>query len=292
MRYRLFDLVCPVRDCAQPLEIAATRAVCSRSHAFDRARSGYWNLLQPQDRRSTNPGDSKAAAQARRRLADAGFDTPLHDALLEIVSDLDLPWAESKPLVALDLGCGEGGWLRRLCPLETAGATAACGVDLSQAAIELAARRAAADGLLDITWVVANADRTLPLSSRSFHLATSLTARINTAEFMRVLHPEGRLVVAVAGADDLAELRVEVLGDAIEKDRLARVDHELGARFERIGRESVRWTITPDAEQAGDLLAITYRGGRSGRDEKAAALAGREITMSREVAWYQPRRSR
>src|SRR6185312_1881598 len=37
--------------------------------------------LQPQDRRSKNPGDSRAAAEARRRLLDAGCGTALLAAL-------------------------------------------------------------------------------------------------------------------------------------------------------------------------------------------------------------------
>lgn len=289
MNHRSRALACPVRGCGQPLETAGARAFCAQGHTFDRARSGYWNLLQPQDRRSTNPGDSKATAQARRRLADAGFDAPLHNALLEILPKLALPQPLNEPLTIVDVGCGEGGWIRALAATQP---IAACGLDLSQAAIDLAARCPKTANQLDLTWVVANADRTLPLSSRSFLLATSLTARINAEELERVLHPNGRLLVAVAGADDLAELRAEVLGEATEKDRLVRVDHELSGWFERIGRTSVRWKVNPDAEQAGDLLAITYRGGRSGRDEKATALAGCQITMSREVAWYRARGSR
>ena len=40
--------------------------------AFDVARSGYVNLLQPQDKRSKTPGDTPEAVAARRRFLDRG----------------------------------------------------------------------------------------------------------------------------------------------------------------------------------------------------------------------------
>ncbi len=278
-------LRCPVRGCAEPLEAGPHRALCPRGHSFDRARTGYWNLLQPQDRRSTHPGDSKAAVQARRRLTDRGFDAPLHAALDDIVARLDLPRAPT----VVDLGCGEGGWLRALSATRE---ITACGVDLSQAAIELAARGPISprgSNVSGLTWVVANADRTLPLANGAFDLATTLTARLNPREIGRLLRPRGWLLVAVAGVDDLAEMREEVLGKAEAKDRLARVEAELGGSWRRHGRQSVHWSMRLAADEIQDLLATTYRGGRAGREERATTLPGREITMSRELAWYRPR---
>ena len=65
-------LICPVRGCGLALTRDEKRAFCSRGHSFDVARSGYINLLQPQDRRSKEPGDTKEAVAARRRLMIAG----------------------------------------------------------------------------------------------------------------------------------------------------------------------------------------------------------------------------
>jgi 23S rRNA (guanine745-N1)-methyltransferase len=61
-------LLCPVRDCHMALGRAERRLLCPRGHSFDVARSGYINLLQPQERRSKQPGDTVAAVAARRRL--------------------------------------------------------------------------------------------------------------------------------------------------------------------------------------------------------------------------------
>ncbi len=65
-------LACSVRGCHLGLVRQSRVFVCPRRHTFDIARSGYVNLLQPQDRRSPNAGDSKDALAARAALLAAG----------------------------------------------------------------------------------------------------------------------------------------------------------------------------------------------------------------------------
>ena len=74
-------LLCPVRDCHLALVREERRLLCPRGHSFDVARSGYINLLQPQERRSKQPGDTAAAlasaaaiARSRRDRAAAARD--------------------------------------------------------------------------------------------------------------------------------------------------------------------------------------------------------------------------
>lgn len=270
-------LVCSVPACRAPLAIDSVgrRAVCPRGHSYDRAKSGYWNLLQPQDRRSNAPGDSKEAAQARRLLADRGLDTPLFAALVPILGTLD---TADHPAV-LDVGCGEGAWLGFLSAQREVDAW---GTDLSTPAIELAARR-----LPQATWVIANADRRLPFSDRSFDRITSLTARRNPEEFARLLAPGGRLVIALPGPDDLIELREAALGRGDRRERLEGALAELSPFFEVEGTERVVWSASPDEEGIGALLASTYRGGRAGRAERANALAGKTVSFSRDLGWLR-----
>src|SRR5882762_2978938 len=100
-------LLCPVRDCHLALVREGRRLVCARGHSFDVARSGYINLLQPQERRSDQPGDTAAAVAARRRLHDLGVTGPLLDGVAGIV-------APSSTDVVLDAGCGDGFYLGTL----------------------------------------------------------------------------------------------------------------------------------------------------------------------------------
>src|SRR5438309_11306725 len=124
-------LLCPVRDCRRPLLREERRLLCSLGHSFDVARSGYVNLLQPQDRRSKQPGDTAEAVAARRRLHDHGLTQPLLKAIAEAT-------AASSDDIVLDAGCGDGFYLGSLAPESK---FAGLAIDLSTPAIEAAARR-------------------------------------------------------------------------------------------------------------------------------------------------------
>jgi len=273
----VIPIVCTVRGCGAPLHREGARYVDDRGHSFDIARRGYVNLLQPQDRRSREPGDAGDAVAARRRLLDAGAGEALIEALAATVAELgQLPGAR-----ALDIGSGEGSILGAL-----AGRFGfeAAGIELSSRAADLAARRH--PGVL---WLVANADRGLPLANGSVDLILSVTARRNPTECARVLASGGRLVVAVPAADDLAELRETALGRVIREDRAAKVIGEHEALFEAAGRRESRDRKRFTAEQLGDLLAATYRGGRAGRLERVSMLDGLAVTLSHTIVVFRPR---
>jgi SAM-dependent methyltransferase len=174
-------LVCPVRGCGAPLGPAGGSLICPRGHRFDLARSGYCNLLQPQDRRSRRPGDSAAALAARRRLFDHGHGDWLAPHLLAAFDAMGLPPGAA----VLDVGCGEGFHLGALA---AARSIEAHGLDISAPAVDLAARR-----YPQATWVVANADRFLPYPAGSFGLAMALTSRLNSHELRRVLAAPARI---------------------------------------------------------------------------------------------------
>jgi 23S rRNA (guanine745-N1)-methyltransferase len=231
-------LVCPVRDCRLPLAREARRLVCPRGHSFDVARSGYINLLQPQERRAKTPGDSPEAIAARRRLHDRGVTEPLRLAIAEMLG------AGSGDAV-LDAGCGDGFYLGTL---QRDTGCDAHGVDISTAGIDAAARRYPA-----CEWVVANADRVLPFADGSFSVAQSITARMNAAEFRRVLRKSGRLLIALPGADDLIELR------GSGRDRTVRTIEAFATGFRHVASRSVSTTAELDAAAVRDVLLSIYR---------------------------------
>ncbi len=269
--------LCPVRACGEPLVRDDRALSCPRGHAFDVARSGYINLLQPQDRRSPAAGDSKAMALARRRLYEAGYGAVLLEAIVGAPEVQALPAGAA----VLDVGCGEGWMLGSLAarrPID------GHGVDLSAPAIELAARRQPA-----LTWVVANADRSLSYAAAGFDLALSITARRNAAELARVLRPGAGLLVAVPAADDLVELREAVQGEGVLRDRTEGVVEELASGFDLERRETVSSRAVLDAGALRDLLAATYRGARRREQERVAALSRLEVTTSWDLLWLRRR---
>src|ERR1700722_4006543 len=254
-------LVCPVRNCRLSLTRDGQRLLCERGHSFDVARSGYINLLQPQDRRSNQPGDTIAAVQARRRLHDRGVSRPLLDAIAEIL-------AASGDDVVLDAGCGDGFYLGSLA---CQAGCSAHGVDISVPAIEAAARR-----YPECEWIVANADRFVPYAERLFSIVMSITARMNMHEFRRVLRDDGRLLIALPAPDDLIELR------GSGHDRTARTIQEFAPSFALADRRSVTTTADLDAAAVQDVLLSIYRPLRS---RPAEAL---RVTFSLDLLLFRP----
>ena len=92
---------CPV--CGQPLTFAEKEAFCPGGHRFDRARQGYFNLLQSQASAARRHGDDRLMVEARTRFLEQGFYEPLRSCLAELAVE----YAPS-PCAVLDAGCGEG----------------------------------------------------------------------------------------------------------------------------------------------------------------------------------------
>jgi 23S rRNA (guanine745-N1)-methyltransferase len=278
MSVGLPPLACTVRGCGLGLRRDAAVLACPAGHAYDVARTGYVNLLQPQDRRSPSAGDSKAALDARACLLDAGIGRILVDDIRTRTAALGLP----DGAVVADLGSGSGHLLGTLAQsIRLSGV----GIDISTAAAEAAARRFPA-----LTWVVANADRRIPLLDRRVHLVLSLHGRRNAPECARIIATGGFLVVAVPAADDVIELRTWIAEHTGPRDRSERVlqDHEGG--FTLVDRTIVRERHHLDRTALLALLRATYRGERHSAATRVDALAGMEVTLASELFLFAPRR--
>jgi 23S rRNA (guanine745-N1)-methyltransferase len=254
-------LLCPVRNCHLPLVREERRLLCPRGHSFDVARSGYINLLQPQDRRSKQPGDTPAALQARRRLHELGATAPILHAIAEAI-------AASPGDIVLDAGCGEGFYLGTLARHT---GFSAHGVDISVPSIDAAARR-----YPECEWIVANADRFVPYADRSFSIVLSITARMNATEFRRVLRDDGRLLVALPAPGDLIELR------GVGRDRVDRTVETFAPHFTLVDRRRVTTTADLDAAAVHDVLLLIYRPMRS------QPVEAMRVTFSLDLLLFRP----
>jgi 23S rRNA (guanine745-N1)-methyltransferase len=237
------------------------RLLCARGHSFDVARSGYINLLQPQERRSKQPGDTAAAIAGRRRLHDRGVTEPLLNAIAEIM-------VASPNDTVLDAGCGEGFYLGSLA--RQIGFDAH-GVDISIPAADAAARR-----YPGCEWIVANADRFLPYADRSFSIVLSITGRMNAGEFRRVLRDDGRLLVALPARDDVIEFR------GAGRDRVSRTVETFADGFTLVDRRRVATSADLDATALQDVLLSIYRPMRS---QPAEAM---RVTFSLDLLLFRP----
>ena len=234
---------------------------CANGHSFDVASAGYVNLLQPQDRRSKQPGDSAVAVASRRRLHDRGFSEPSLRAIAEMIQ------ASPHDIVA-DAGCGDGFYLGSLA--QKIGFSAH-GIDISVPAITAAARRYSG-----CEWVVANADRFVPYPDSSFSRVLSITARMNPPEFARILRPSGRLLVAIPAPDDLIEIR----GSA--RERVTGTVVTFSHHFKLLEHKRVTTAFNLDADAIQDLRHSIYR--PLGREVEAV----NRVTFSLDLLLFAP----
>ena len=270
-------LACTVRDCGERLTRQGQTLQCVRGHAYDVARSGYINLLQPQDRRSFTAGDSRVVVEARAGLLASGVGAGVMNAFVREAARLD--FVDDAPVV--ELGSGSGEALGALAAIRR---ITGIGIDLSRAAATVSARR-----FPSLTWVVANADRRLPIVDDGVSVVLSLHARRNPAECRRVLRRDGWLLVAIPGPDDLMELRALILGEAIVRDRATALIEEHAGQFVLRSRTSARERHQLDREALLHLLRGTYRGVRASASERVAGLDRLEVTLASELFLFSPK---
>lgn len=270
-------LACSVRGCRKPLRRTSQTLVCARGHSHDIARAGYVNLLQPQDRRSPDAGDAAEALAARARLLAAGIGLTLVQRVVHIATRV----AMSHEAVVVDLGAGSGDVLGELAACRS---ISGIGIDLSAAGMKTASKR-----FPSLTWIVANADRQLPILDESVDLVLSVNARRNPAECARVLTRPGHLLTVVPAADDLIELRAVVQGRGVERNRADAVIAEHLSYFTLREQTTVRERQTLTRDQLLDVLGGTYRGARKSAARGVEALTSLDVTFASELMLFAAR---
>ena len=229
------------------------------------ARSGYINLLQPQDRRSKNPGDSVEAVTARRRLHDRGVTAPLLDAIahLAVPGPID---------VVLDAGCGDGS---------ASGLAGAPDRFRRARRRHLGAGRRRRGAPLSRLPVDRRQCRSLSSFRRPVFLAPlSITGRLNPEEFRGVLRDDGRLLIALAAPDDLMELRSSVGQPG--RDRVQRTVETFAHHFTLADQRRVTTAADLDAGSVQDVLVSIYR------PMQARPAEATRVTFSLDLLLFRP----
>lgn len=191
------NFICPV--CKRPLSLDERTYRCENNHCFDKAKSGYVNLLLSQ--KSTGHGDDKLMVRARRQFLEKGYYKPLLDALTKTLTEL-----APNECRLLDSGCGEGWYTDgmvntlRACRKNVE----AVAIDISKFALEVAAKRSD-----KVSFAVASA-YTLPIEDGSCNIITTLFAPFAIEEFNRVLEKDGLLLTAIPLENHLFELKSAV----------------------------------------------------------------------------------
>ena len=274
-------LACPV--CGDALTIGAGAAACPNGHAFDRAKSGYLNLLLSNKKQSAEPGDSPAMMQSRRVFLQAGFYDPMSDAANSVVSGI----LSGRPAAQIaDLGCGEGFFTSRLerALAEAVPGHVCYGVDISRPGIKMATSYDRA-----IIWMVASLHRS-PFRPRSLDVVVSIFAPIDAADVRRIVRDDGALVTVTPGPDHLDALR-GIIYSSVKPHPETPALMAGDTLFERTTPTRVRYPIVVDSTaQIMNLLAMTpyYWNINRATRTRIEALSRLELTVDAYVTVFRP----
>lgn len=267
--------LCPV--CGGILEDSRSGLRCGKGHSFDRARSGYVNLIPPNGKHAKIPGDNKLMVGARRDFLEKGYYAPFAQAVSGTAARYLAGKAE--PML-LDAGCGEGYYTEALAEALAPQKPDIAAVDISKFAADKCARRCRG-----VRCAAASVYR-LPLAAESCDVVVSLFSPYCGEEYRRVLKPEGLFIMGIPGRLHLWELKEALYEQPYENEVR---DYALeGFRFlESVPVEGR--IFLPCGEDIRNLFAMTPYYYKSGVDTDARLqnLEHLETRISFEVLVYR-----
>lgn len=180
------NFVCPL--CRTALEQEERSFKCLNGHNFDKAKSGYINLLMSQETKKKRHGDDKLMVLARKEFLESGYYNVLLEKLKEVISK----YVKNQDVI-LDAGCGEGWYTDSLLKHLTKQALHVnmIGIDISKCAVDFAAKRNKAIQLA----VASIAD--LPVADDSCDMIISIFAPFLREECERALKEQGLLIKVI-----------------------------------------------------------------------------------------------
>lgn len=262
--------ICP--NCATSLELVENSYRCERGHSFDRAKQSYVNLLLVNQKHSKDPGDNADMIEARRQFLSQGLYEPLVNALFDemtvVMAGQGGAPSEKQPLsnrepstVAalspevtmagariLDMGCGEGYYLRALVDriisrglLNNESVSASYpatpfqyhGLDISKNAV----KRASADKRAHFA-VASSFNIPLPPSSKDIIL--NIFAPFDFFEVERLLAPGGHFFCVSPGPRHLYQLKEYLYPQPQEHKQNPTEDYE---KLKHVHRRSLHYSI-------------------------------------------------
>ena len=226
---------CPV--CKRALTEQHRTLCCESGHSFDKARSGYVNLLRSQQSSAKRHGDDKRMLAARRDFLNGGFYKGLCDLLCRTVCNNTTPDG-----VLLDAGCGEGYYTASV--KQALPTLSVCGVDISKDALQMAASRSK-----NMELAVASVF-SLPLADAMADTVISVFAPTADAEFARVLKTGGVLIRVIPTERHLFGLKAAIY----KEPRLNKPERTELDGFILQHREELTYELTLDS--ADDIRAL------------------------------------
>jgi len=185
--------ICPV--CGNKLEMNEKSYICINHHNFDRAKSGYVNLFQGKGKVH---GDNKLMVNARKNFLERGYYSHLLEALCRNVNN----YTDDGNLI-LDAGCGEGYYTSGIYNYLD-GRINMCGIDISKTAVDSASKKCR-----NIAYAVSSIFN-IPVADSYADMIINIFAPFCKDEFLRVLKPEGFLIMVIPSENHLWSLKKAV----------------------------------------------------------------------------------
>lgn len=180
------DYSCP--KCGNLSTIQDKSLVCIENHSYDFSKKGYIHLIN-------NYKDSKYSEdlfEARDYVFSKDFYRHILDALENEIKNLPVT-------NILDLGCGEGYYIREL--KEIFPDKYFYGLDNAKSAIEFAVRKDKKN-----PYMLANLAN-IPFADKTVDLILNILSPANYEEFSRVLKEESRIIKIIPSSNYLKEIR-------------------------------------------------------------------------------------
>lgn len=233
---------CP--KCGLGLEDRPHCLVFAAGHSYDKAKSGYVNLLLP-GKGAGQHGDDREMVRARRDFLDRGFYAALADRVASIAASLCPDGG-----TVLDSGCGECYYTAKADEaIRSAGKTAELfGIDISKDAVNAGAKRCRSLHL------AAASAYHLPFPDGGADLILDLFAPFAEEEFARVLKPGGTVIKAAPLPMHLMELKEAVYDEVYP----TKPEPQNYAGFVPVAEEEVKTLAhLPDGQTVRDLFSMT-----------------------------------
>jgi 23S rRNA (guanine745-N1)-methyltransferase len=258
---------------------------CVAGHSFDLAAEGYVNLLLAQHRRSGDPGYSRKMIAGRREFFATGHYNQLADGLANLVAFYML---RTYSQVALDAGCGEGFYLRRiranLSAQQPERTPVLAGVDISKHGIRIAAK-ADPPGL----YAVASTYR-MPVLRKQVDLLLTHFSPVTPHAFRRVVRPDGVVLIGGLGDGHLFSLKEHLYRTPVAHQASAPLTRNQG--FELISTHRIRYGIDlAGPAQISSLLLMTPYFWPASQEAQARLGAMEELRTEVDVLVHAYRRT-